>query len=105
MDAQLKEREDNVSIYAVHPGVVNTALFDTTGMEAIPWFRSFFFKVSVLCACCCGIFTQKSGLVCIVVRYRERQRERKKYTITTTHILVVVSAVLSAGLDEIVKAK
>lgn len=45
VDAQLKEQNDNVCIYAVHPGVVNTALFDTTGMQAIPWFREFFFKV------------------------------------------------------------
>lgn len=52
VDAQLKEREDyNVCIYAVHPGVVNTDLFDSTGLQAVPWFRAFFFKVSVADAC------------------------------------------------------
>jgi len=44
VDAELRQRKDNVCIYAVHPGVVNTALFDTTGMQAIPWFRALFFK-------------------------------------------------------------
>uniref|UniRef100_A0A336M6I2 CSON010875 protein n=1 Tax=Culicoides sonorensis TaxID=179676 RepID=A0A336M6I2_CULSO len=44
LEAKLKEIGANVHVYAVHPGVVNTELFDVTGMAAIPWFRAIFFK-------------------------------------------------------------
>lgn len=64
VDEKLKERGDNVCIYAVHPGVVNTALFDTTGMQAIPWFRAFFFKVSHWMAH--GLVWQKACLVLFI---------------------------------------
>ncbi|XP_063709711.1 dehydrogenase/reductase SDR family member on chromosome X [Culicoides brevitarsis] len=44
LEAKLKESGAHVHSYAVHPGVVNTDLFNITGMSAIPWFRAFFFK-------------------------------------------------------------
>lgn len=47
LDAKLKETGANVHSYAVHPGVVNTGLFDTTGIGSLPWFRALFFKVRI----------------------------------------------------------
>lgn len=41
-----KNESNNVQIYAVHPGVVDTDLFCHSSTTYIPWFKKFFFKVS-----------------------------------------------------------
>lgn len=43
-DEKMKTEKENVSVFAVHPGVVNTDLFETSGLKYVPWLRSFFFK-------------------------------------------------------------
>lgn len=41
-----KDSTNNVQIYAVHPGVVDTDLFCHSSTTYIPWFKKLFFKVS-----------------------------------------------------------
>lgn len=42
----LTEEQSHVQIHAVHPGVVDTELFNQTGNSLIPWFNRIFFKVT-----------------------------------------------------------
>lgn len=47
LQKQLTEDQSRVQIHAVHPGVVDTELFNQTGASLIPWFNRIFFKVTM----------------------------------------------------------
>jgi len=44
LDNFLKEKGLNVQVHAVHPGIVNTDLFEHSSNTYIPWFKSIFYK-------------------------------------------------------------
>lgn len=44
----LKAKDLKVQVHSVHPGIVNTDLFEHSTNTAIPWFKNLFYKVSSL---------------------------------------------------------
>lgn len=46
LDKILKEKNINVQVHAVHPGVVNTDLFEHSSTTYVPWFKDLVYKVS-----------------------------------------------------------
>ncbi|XP_041986595.1 retinol dehydrogenase 12-like [Aricia agestis] len=64
----LEESGENVKCYSVHPGIVNTDLFDNTMFSKLPWVTKTLFKspekgaVSILFACFNNEILNKGGL-------------------------------------------
>jgi NAD(P)-dependent dehydrogenase (short-subunit alcohol dehydrogenase family) len=48
LNGLLKEKELKIQVHAVHPGIVNTELFEYSTTTAIPWFKNLFYKVSFI---------------------------------------------------------
>lgn len=46
LNVLLKEQGAKVQVHSVHPGIVNTDLFEHSVNTAIPWFKNLFYKVS-----------------------------------------------------------
>lgn len=47
LDKILTEKGINVQVHAVHPGVVNTDLFEHSSTTYVPWFKDLVYKVSM----------------------------------------------------------
>lgn len=69
IDRQLRERNSNVYVLAVHPGIVNTDLFNGTSLKRIfPWVLKFICKdvdagaTSVLAPCISPSWNKKGGI-------------------------------------------
>lgn len=51
-DRKLKEQKSNIQVIAVHPGVVDTELFNGTMVKiTAPWVLKIFCKVSIIFSC------------------------------------------------------
>ncbi|XP_073983951.1 retinol dehydrogenase 11-like [Rhodnius prolixus] len=69
IDRNLRERNSNVYVLAVHPGIVNTDLFNGTPLKRwFPWILKFICKdvdagaISVLAPCISSKFNKKGGI-------------------------------------------
>jgi NAD(P)-dependent dehydrogenase (short-subunit alcohol dehydrogenase family) len=47
LDKYLKDTEVNVSVFSVHPGIVNTDLFEHSSISYVPLFKDIFYKVII----------------------------------------------------------
>lgn len=48
LDVLLKEKGLNIQVHSVHPGIVNTDLFEHSSNTYIPWFKDIFYKVNFI---------------------------------------------------------
>lgn len=64
----MEEKDFPVKCYAVHPGIVDTDLFEKSNFNKFPWLKKMFFKspekgaVSILYACFDEDILSKGGL-------------------------------------------
>lgn len=68
LDKLLDNEDANVKFYSVHPGIVDTDLFEHTNFHKLPWLKKIFFKTPekgatpILYACFNEQIVEKGGL-------------------------------------------